>query len=445
MRGFPYFPLATACLVTWFLNVAFASGATTTFRVEVPASTPVGDVIYIAGNFQGWNPGNPAYAHIEQPDSRWEITLSLPDGIPIQYKFTRGNWQTVEKGPNGEEIPNRTYTPQGTETINHVVASWADIQPSTITGHVESFVYAPFLAGRRCWVYLPPDYFQSTRSYPVLYMHDGQNLFDLATSFAGEWQVDETCESLIGNGEIEPIIVIGIENSSARCDEYTPWINISQGCGGGGDVYLQAIRDVLIPEVDQRYRTRTGPANTYMAGSSLGGLISVYAGYAYDGVWGRIAGVSPSYWWANQAMLTYAAAGAKPETLTHFYQDMGTLESGLDDLRMMRDIAVGQGFVEGDDFLSVEAPGHTHNEYYWALRLPDILRFLIDSPAIYPGDMNCDGDVEMAIDLPLFIDALLDPTGYTPPPGCNIEQADMNDDQAYNGLDIEGFVVALLQ
>ncbi|HKQ49730.1 MAG TPA: alpha/beta hydrolase-fold protein [Phycisphaerae bacterium] len=445
MSGFPYLRSSTACLLIWFLNVAVASGATTTFRVEVPASTPVSDVIYIAGNFQGWNPGNPAYALTEQPDGRWQITLSLPDGNPIQYKFTRGNWQTVEKGPNGEEIPNRTYTPQGTETINHVVANWADIPPSTITGHVESFVYAPFLAGRRCWVYLPPDYFQSTARYPVLYMHDGQNLFDQFTSFAGEWRVDETCELLIGNREIEPIIVVGIENSAARCNEYTPWFSASQGCGGGGDVYLQAIRDVLIPEVDQRYRTRTGPANTYMAGSSLGGLITVYAGYAYDGVWGRIAGVSPSYWWANQAMLNYAAAGSKPETLTHFYQDMGTLESGLANLQAMRDIAVSQGFVEGEDFLSVEAQGHTHNEYYWALRLPNILRYLIDPPPIYPGDMNCDGDVDTANDLPLFIDALLDPTGYTSPPGCVIEQADMNGDQTCDGLDIADFVVAVLQ
>lgn len=445
MRGSPNLRLITVCVLIWFLNGAVASGATTTFRVQVPASTPVGDLIYIAGNFQGWNPGDPAYALTEQPDGRWEITLSLPDGNSIQYKFTRGSWPKVEKGPNGEEIPNRTYTPQATETINHVVANWADIPPSTISGHVESFVYAPFLASRRCWVYLPPDYFQSTASYPVLYMHDGQNLFDQFTSFSGEWRVDETCELLIGNREIEPIIVVGIENSAARCDEYTPWIGTTQGCGGGGDVYLQAIRDVLIPEVNQRYRTRTGPANTYMAGSSLGGLITVYAGYAYDDDWGRIAGVSPSYWWANQAMLNYAAAALRPANLTHFYQDMGTAESGLGNLRTMRDIAIGQGFVEGYDLLSVEAQSHLHNEYYWALRLPSILRYLIDSPPMHPGDMNCDGVVDIATDLPLFVEALLNPTGYTPTPGCIMMQADMNGDEAYDGLDIAGFVVALTQ
>ena len=433
MRRFPHRPLAVACLVICFLSAGVTRGATTTFRVEVPESTPAGDLIYIAGDFQGWNPGNPAYALTEQSDDTWEITLSLPDGSPIQYKFTRGSWQTVEKGPNGEEIPNRTHTPLGTETLDHVVANWADIPPSTIVGHVEWFEHLPFLAGRRCWVYLPPDYFQSTDSYPVLYMHDGQNLFDQATSFAGEWQVDETCELLIGNREIEPIIVVGVENSAARCDEYTPWIDTAYGCGGGGDVYLQAIRDVLIPEVNLRYRTQTGPANTYMAGSSLGGLISVYAGYEYDDVWGRIAGVSPSYWWADQEMLSYAAAQSKPATLTHFYQDMGTLESGLDDLRTMRDIAVGQGFVEGDDLLSVEAPGHAHNEYYWALRLPDILRFLIDPPAPCLGDWECDGDVDL-VDFAHMPTCMTGPSGGVLGLGC--ETFDFDGDM---DVDLEDF------
>lgn len=395
MRPLVCLPFVLAFLMICLSGTAVARGATITFSVEAPNSTPSGDLIYIAGDFQGWDPGNPAYALTEQPDDTWEITLSLPDGNPIQYKFTRGSWQTVEKGPNGEEIPNRNHTPQGTETVNHIVANWADVQPSTITGHVESFVLAPFLGGRRCWVYLPPDYLESTASYPVLYMHDGQNLFDQATSFAGEWQVDEACELLIANREIEPIIVVGIENSANRCGEYTPWADNGFGCGGGGDAYLQAIRDVLIPGVNQRYRTQTGHAKTYMAGSSLGGLITVYAAYEYDDVWGRIAGVSPSYWWANQAMLNHAAAASKPQTLSHFYQDMGTAESGIANLRAMRDIAVGQGFVEGDDLMSVEAQGHAHNEFYWSLRMPDILRFLIDPPPPCLGDWDCDGDVDL--------------------------------------------------
>ena len=303
--------LVLAVLVLALAALPRLAGAATTLLVTVPASTPPADVIYIAGDFQGWSPGNPAYALTEQPDGRWAITLNLANGQPIQFKFTRGDWARVEKGPNGEEIPNRTLTPSGDQTVELTVARWAD--QGTITGHVETFSTPGFLGGRRCWIYLPPGYAQSTERYPVLYMHDGQNLFDVRTSFAGEWKVDEACESLILGGEIAPLIVVGIENSAARCTEYTPWVDAGVTCGGGGgDAYLSAIRDALIPAIDAAYRTLSGPQNRWMSGSSLGGLISAYAGYAYDATWGRIAAVSPSYWWANRMMLTHAGLQSKP-------------------------------------------------------------------------------------------------------------------------------------
>ncbi|MBI5762870.1 MAG: phosphonate ABC transporter ATP-binding protein [Planctomycetes bacterium] len=448
--------LPVSCILVAIFLSAAANAATTTFRVQVPASTPPGSTVYIAGNFQGWNPGSPTHALALQPDTRWEITLTFPDGVPIQFKFTRGSWATVEKGPNGEEIANRNHTPQGTQTLNLIVANWADQPPSTITGHVESFQYAPFLNGRRCWVYLPQEYSQTTDRYPVLYMHDGQNLFDQFTSFAGEWKIDETCELLIANREIEPIIVVGIENSAARCTEYTPWPSSPPigGCAGGGaNTYLQAIRDVLIPEVNQRYRTRTGPANTYMSGSSLGGLITAYAGYAYDEVWGRIGAVSPSYWWANDSMVNFASAQSRPPFLGRFYQDMGTQESGftdqngngiddyIDDLRSLRDVALAQGFVTNVDFLSVEGPGHTHNEFYWALRAPDMLRFLIDPcPPHTPGDVNGDSAVNGS-DIAPFIAVLLSPPTATAARFCT---ANINADTSVNMLDVQPFVDLLL-
>ena len=361
------------------------SAAATTFLVSVPSSTPPDDTVFIAGDFQGWDPGHPAYALTKQPDGRWAITLNLANGQPIQFKFTRGDWGRVEKGPNGEEIANRTLTPSGDQTVELAVARWAD--QGTITGHVETFSTPGFLGGRRCWIYLPPGYSESMQRYPVLYMHDGQNLFDVRTSFAGEWMVDETCESLILGGEIDPLIVVGIENSAARCTEYTPWVDPGVSCGGGGDAYLSAIRDLLIPAIDAAYRTLPGPQNRWMCGSSLGGLISAYAGCAYDATWGRIAAVSPSYWWANRMMLTYASQQSKP-SLQKFYQDMGTAEgaSAIQNLRDMRDIMLGQGFVVDDDFRSLEAPGHAHNEFYWAQRMPEILRFIANpaSPVSVP-------------------------------------------------------------
>jgi pullulanase len=366
---------------------AGATAVSVTFRVAVPASTPEAGPVHIAGDFQGWNPGSPAHALSRQPDGRWSITLELNAGQPIQFKFTRGTWGTVEKGPNGEEIANRAMVAQA-GAHDFTVARWAD--QGTITGNVTTFTWAPFLSGRRVWVYLPPGYADDpSRRYPVLYMHDGQNLFDVRTSFAGEWRIDEACETLIGSGEIAPLIVVGVDNGgAARLTEYTPWPAPGYG-GGGADSYLAALRDVLKPEIDRRYRTLTGPNHTFMSGSSLGGLLSAYAGWSDPGTWGRVAALSPSYWWDSRHIVPWAAARPRP-ALARFYQDMGTIESGsitdtdgdgiddyLEDLRAFRAMAQAQGFEEGLDLLHVEASGHTHSETYWALRAPGMLRFLV--------------------------------------------------------------------
>ena len=384
-------------LVLALSAAAPAMAATCTLRVTVPGSTPPADIVYLAGDIQGWVPGSPSWALAKQPDGRWTIAVPFTAGQTLQFKFTRGTWETVEKGSSGEEIANRTLAPVDGATYDLSVATWRDL--GTITGHVESFIHAPFLGGRRVWVYLPPGYDATTQRYPVLYMHDGQNLFDVRTSFAGEWRVDEACEALIASGEIAPIIVVGIENGGAsRCLEYTPWPDASSCGGGGGDAYLTAVRDVLVPEVDARYRTLARREARYMAGSSLGGLISAYAGYAFDGTFSRVAAVSPSYWWAGGEMMTWAAAQGRP-AMARFYQDMGTLEAGtttdanqngVDDyiecLRTMRDVLVAQGFVAGADLVSLEAAGHVHNESYWAQRVPNMLRFLVEPPTLdVPG------------------------------------------------------------
>src|SRR5262249_10569905 len=154
-----------------------------------------------------------------------------------------------------------------------------------------------FLGGRRFWVYLPPGYHDSSARYPVLYMLDGQNVFDRLTSFVGEWKVDETLERMIPAGEVAPIIVVAIDNGgTARIGEYTPWSDPGDG-GGAGAAHLTAIADVLVPHIDATYRTQTGPTHTGIAGSSLGGLMALYATYARPDRFGRNAALSPSIWW----------------------------------------------------------------------------------------------------------------------------------------------------
>ncbi len=356
--------------------------ATVTFRVQAPTGTPTGDTVFVAGDFQAWNPGSPAYALTKQPDGRWTIALQLTAGAPIQFKFTRGSWARVEKDANGNEIGNRTLTPVAGGTYDFTVQRWADLAPSTITGNVTTFTWAPFLNGRRVWVYLPPGYDAGTQRYPVLYMHDGQNLFDARTSFAGEWRVDETCEQLIGSGQVAPLIVVGIDNSAARIAEYTPWPDPSYG-GGQADAYLDAIVNVLVPEIDRRYRTLAGPSHRFMAGSSLGGLVSAYAGWTRADVFGRVAAFSPSYWWDGRHFAGWLAARPRG-VLQRFYQDMGTAEGGspaasaqyVTDLRTVRDLAIAQGWLPGADLQSIEGAGQAHNEAAWAARFPGALLFL---------------------------------------------------------------------
>ena len=362
-----------------------------TLVVTLPDATPEGEPVYLSTDHDGWRPNDPDYRLQPRQDGRWQVTLDCPADRLLHFLFCRGNWDAVEVKADGSSLDARRLRPQDGARYPLRVARWADTDLSTITGHVESFVDPSFRNGRRCWIYLPPGYEDGDRRYPVLYMHDGQNLFDKERSYAGEWEVDETLERMIPKGELPPIIVVGIENGgSARMEEYTPWQDAKWNSGGGGDRYLRAVADTLKPAIDAAYRTLADPRHTYMAGSSLGGLISAYAGYAFGDVFqGGVAAVSPSYWWARDRFLDFARRAGRPTT-RRFYQDMGTLESGSHEdenhdgvedsiarLNAMREILVASGMKEGRDLMSVEAKGDRHNETYWSKRLPGLLKFLL--------------------------------------------------------------------
>ena len=213
-------------------------------------------------------------------------------------------------------------------------------------------------------------------------MLDGQNVFDAFTSFGGvEWGVDEALEAAIPLGEVEPMIVVAVDNGGGqRIDEYTPWADSSVGGGGAADAHLAAIVDVLMPYVDANYRTMIGAENTGISGSSLGGLMTLYATYARPEMFGRNAALSPSIWWDSQHIVSYSESSTKPAS--HVWMDMGTAESAsaIGDLHAMRDVMVAQGFVLGVDLEVVEDPGAGHNEAAWARRFPDVLRFLFPGP-----------------------------------------------------------------
>jgi predicted alpha/beta superfamily hydrolase len=230
---------------------------------------------------------------------------------------------------------------------------------------------------RHLAIYLPPSYSENPlKSYPVLYAHDGQNLFEASTAFGGvEWRMDETTNALIGNGSMDEVIIVGIYNGgSNRIYEYTPCCDPQYG-GGGADKYERFILDTVKPYIDQNYRTLTTKTNTALIGSSLGGLVSFYIGRRNPAVFGKLAAMSSSFWWNNQA-LTQQVEAATTKVAVNIYIDAGTSSDGLTETTRMRDALVADGYVQGKDLYSYVAQGAGHNEASWAARLNIPLSYL---------------------------------------------------------------------
>jgi predicted alpha/beta superfamily hydrolase len=236
-------------------------------------------------------------------------------------------------------------------------------------------------------VYLPPGYDKNKqRHYSVLYLHDGQNLFDGATSFipGQEWRVDEAAEILIASGKIEPLIIVGVYNTGKdRIDEYTPVAEPKYKAGGKADLYGRLLVEELKPFIDKTYRTKKGAAHTGLGGSSLGGLVSMYLGLKYPNVFGRVAVVSPSVWWANNQIVHQVEALPKKPPL-RIWLDIGTKEGGnaeeaqhtVDGARLLKNALVKKGWKLEKDLKYFEAQGAEHNERAWAARVEQILEFL---------------------------------------------------------------------
>ena len=237
--------------------------------------------------------------------------------------------------------------------------------------------YVPYR--RDLVVYLPPDYEKEERHYPVLYLHDGQNLFDPDTAYVRgmDWKVDETADALIRAGEIEPLIIVGIFNTGEhRIEEYTPTRDRKLG-GGHAELYGRMLVEELKPFIDERYRTLGDAHNTGLGGSSLGGLATLYLGFTYPEVFGKLAVLSPSVWWDNKAILKMIA-GVQPKPRLRIWLSMGTEESkdGLRDSNLLRNALVKKGWQEADDLLYEVIPGGKHNEAAWAERVEEVLKYL---------------------------------------------------------------------
>ena len=270
-----------------------------------------------------------------------------------------------------------------------------DIYPHFRTGagryerRYPSFSSAILGNSRGVWVYYPPSYSENPlRRYPVVYMHDGQNLFDPRSAFGGNtWKVAETLDrgidALDPSAALPEVLVVGPENTADRIYEYTPTVGDDPDyTGGGGDKYLRFLIEELKPVIDRDLRTVPDGAATTLIGSSLGGLISAYAGARRADVFGRIGAVSPSTWWDSLYIIGAIKASAqRPGRVYVDSGDSGASKDDVDNTRKLaqayRDLGYHDLGHEDDNLLYVVQAGGQHNEVYWAQRLPAALHFLL--------------------------------------------------------------------
>ncbi len=348
---------------------------------QTPLNTPDGAGIYIAGNFQGWDPTDPNYILTENSNGDLEIIINPTPG-DLVFKFTRGSWDYPEGNENGSFLPDRTFTYDGSpQTLELQILSWEDVGGlnSTAAENVSVLAtdyYIPQLnRERRVWVYLPPDYSSAPeKHYPVLYMHDGQNIFDAATSFSGEWEVDETLNDLFEAGDYGCIVVAIDNGGQYRLDEYSPWVNTQYG-GGQGDEYMQFIINTLKPDIDSNYRTRTERDYTGIMGSSMGGLISMYGGMEYSTVFSKIGSFSPAYWFADESIPH--AENSSPTGEMKIYSIIGEPEgnSAVQDVNDMDEALLGAGLSSFEISSTIHSDG-AHSEWYWAREFGDAYEWL---------------------------------------------------------------------
>jgi predicted alpha/beta superfamily hydrolase len=235
-------------------------------------------------------------------------------------------------------------------------------QESTASTQVSTFTIeaSQLKSTKKIWLYLPKNYANSTKKYPVIYMHDAQNLFDAKTSFAGEWNIDEKLDSL--NAQV---IIVGIENTEKRMEELTPFVNAKHG-GGKANDYLDFIANTLKPTIDGTYRTKTNAKNTMMIGSSLGGLTSFYAILKYPNVFGKAGVFSPAFWFNRDELVNMLKQTKKLDAKIYFFH--GDNEGDPDmipDLNLMESL-VNTKRCECEKLnKKVVVRGGQHNEKLW--------------------------------------------------------------------------------
>lgn len=377
--------------------------------------------IYFASNITGWNPGDVGFKLQPQSDLKWRIVLKQPPaGTTVEFKFTRGTWDLVEVSEDLKDVDNRTLPkvdvsklgPGEQPVIELTVAKWHDQRPDEqkepvydpyrpipVTGTLKRVQFVGGSGGaeglmREAPVWLPPGYEEPVNRetrYPVLYMFDAQNLFAKHAGIRAEWGMDETASKLISEGRIAPLIIVGLPHGgAARMSEYLP-VEELKGVKPSGEQFVRLVLDQVKPRIDTLFRTRSGPANTAIGGSSLGAAMAVYAATAHPDVFGSVLAESLPFGAKREGAWNVYLEGVKVWP-ARVYLGVGGQETGPGEARAQAnagyvaavkdlDARLGAAGLGSDRRMLVIDPQAEHNEAAWNARLPGALTFLFPPPA----------------------------------------------------------------
>ena len=348
-------------------------------------SLPEKSSIYITGNddqLGNWQPDFTKLSEIE--NGKWQKKFLFRKGKKLEFKITRGSWESEALNDDGSLPTNHKLNMINDTTLMIKVNLWADKFERKVEGQITGIVKyhlninADRIQPRSVIVWLPPFYFLETeRRYPVLYMHDGQNVFDPRTStFSIDWQIDEAADSLIRKNLIEDLIIVGIYNTPDRRSEYSE--------NDTGYAYMNFIVDSLKPFIDKNYRTLPDGENTATGGSSMGGLVSFMLTWEHSDEFSKAICMSPAFKFKRFDFVDNVSSYTGNKKPIKFYIDNGgdetdsTLQSGIDEMLLT---LKEKGFNEDDDIYWFKDENALHSETSWSKRIWRALIFLFGTEA----------------------------------------------------------------
>lgn len=366
-----------------------------TWTINLPFALPSGRTLTIGSNLNDWNPSNTSWGEVNKiSNTQYTYTKVFMqtdnlETIAMEYKWVlysasdANEWYGVENAPNNQNRQVTISFANETQSFTNTISSFENISNGSSTPTGRGTLTVTQVGGRTIRIYTPPGYNASNTSlkYPVIYMHDGQNLFDASTSFSGEWEVDETIERLMSELNWGGAIAVGIDNTNNRMGEYmypTNYISYAQTTPVG-DIYMNLIVNTIKPYIDNNYNTLSDRANTLLGGSSMGGLISFFGGLHHLDTFGTLLAFSSS------TQLVSNPSTNIPNTLnslnqnllknTKFFLYVGTSSDGDRNWP-----ATYQGYllnagVTSTNIQTYIGQGHSHNEYAWRVHLPIALKW----------------------------------------------------------------------